>query len=68
MGWKSFHADDADLAETAGGEMQLIEHELTGQIINCFFSTYNSLGYGFLESPYSNAFKRLVWTGKQFVD
>lgn len=35
--------------------MQLIEQGLTGTIINSFFTTYNTLGYGFLESPYSNA-------------
>lgn len=35
--------------------MQLIEQDLTGQILNAFFDTYNALGYGFLESPYANA-------------
>lgn len=35
--------------------MPLIEERLTGQIIEAFFATYNALGYGFLESPYSNA-------------
>lgn len=35
--------------------MRLLEERLTGQIIEGFFSTYNALGYGFLESPYSNA-------------
>lgn len=35
--------------------MHLIEERLTGQIIRGFFATYNALGYGFLESPYSNA-------------
>lgn len=35
--------------------MGLLEEDLTGQIIEGFFSTYNALGYGFLESPYSNA-------------
>lgn len=35
--------------------MHLIEERLTGQIMEGFFCTYNALGYGFLESPYSNA-------------
>lgn len=35
--------------------MQLIEQDLTGQILNAFYDTYNALGYGFLESPYANA-------------
>ena len=35
--------------------MQLIEQDLTGQILSAFFATYNALGYGFLESPYANA-------------
>lgn len=35
--------------------MPLLEERLTGQIIEGFFCTYNALGYGFLESPYSNA-------------
>ena len=35
--------------------MKLIEQELTSQILNAFFATYNALGYGFLEGPYANA-------------
>jgi len=33
----------------------LIDEELTGKIINCFFDVYNELGYGFLEKVYENA-------------
>ena len=29
--------------------------ELTGKIINAFYTVYNQLGYGFLESVYENA-------------
>jgi GxxExxY protein len=33
-----------------------MKHELlTQDIINCFYTVYNSLGYGFLEKIYSNA-------------
>ncbi|MBP9665148.1 MAG: GxxExxY protein [Pyrinomonadaceae bacterium] len=31
------------------------EKELTGQIIRNFYTVYNTLGYGFLESVYQNA-------------
>jgi len=30
--------------------------EITGQIIKSYFEVYNSLGYGFLEKVYENAF------------
>ncbi|HSC53025.1 MAG TPA: GxxExxY protein [Phnomibacter sp.] len=34
----------------------LLHEDLTQQIIKCFFNVYNSLGYGFLEKVYENAF------------
>jgi GxxExxY protein len=34
---------------------RLVEHELTGTVIECFYRVYNELGYGFLESVYRNA-------------
>ena len=34
---------------------ELIEHQLTRQIIGAFFTCYNELGYGFLESVYRRA-------------
>jgi GxxExxY protein len=36
-------------------DMKLAERELTERIIGVFFSVYNELGYGFLESVYENA-------------
>jgi GxxExxY protein len=36
-------------------EFELIERELTHEIIGAFFTVYNELGYGFLESVYANA-------------
>jgi len=33
----------------------LIERELTGRIIECFFMVYNTLGFGMLESVYRHA-------------
>ena len=33
----------------------LVQRELTGKILKCFFRVYNVLGYGFLESVYRNA-------------
>ena len=34
---------------------QLLETELTGEIIGAFYECYNELGYGFLESVYRRA-------------
>lgn len=34
---------------------ELLHQELSGKIINCFFTVYNTLGYGFLEKVYENA-------------
>lgn len=34
---------------------ELIERELTGRIIECFFTVYNTLGFGMLESVYRHA-------------
>lgn len=34
---------------------ELIYKELTNKIINCFYTVYNTLGYGFLEKVYENA-------------
>ena len=36
-------------------DMKLAERELTERIIGVFFSVYNELGYGFIESVYENA-------------
>ena len=35
--------------------MSLINGDVTGQVIGAFYSVYNELGYGFLESAYSGA-------------
>ena len=34
-----------------------LHEELTSLIIKCFYSVYNSLGYGFLEKVYENSLK-----------
>jgi GxxExxY protein len=36
---------------------QYIHQELTSKIINCFYTVYNRLGYGFLEKVYELALK-----------
>ena len=33
-----------------------LHSDLTGQIINSFYTVYNSLGYGFMEKVSKNAF------------
>jgi len=35
--------------------VELVERELTGQIIGAFYQCYSSLGFGFLESVYRRA-------------
>jgi len=34
---------------------ELFHKELSGKIINCFYTVYNTLGFGFLEKVYENA-------------
>ena len=34
---------------------QYLHKELTSKIINCFYTVYNTLGYGFLEKVYENS-------------
>ena len=34
-----------------------LHEELTSKIINCFYTVYNKLGYGFLEKVYENSLK-----------
>ncbi len=36
--------------------MELLHKDLTEKIINCYYKVYNTLGYGFLEKVYENAF------------
>ncbi len=36
-------------------ELDYKHSELTSSIINCFYTVYNKLGYGFLEKVYENA-------------
>lgn len=35
--------------------MDILYHDKTDKIINCFFKVYNRLGFGFLEKVYHNA-------------
>jgi GxxExxY protein len=35
---------------------KILHEELTGKIIKVFYTVYNSLGHGFLEKVYENAF------------
>ena len=39
---------------------KLVEEKLTESIIGSFFYVYNQLGYGFLESIYSNAMAKIL--------
>jgi len=41
--------------DTDHAPVELIEAQLTGRIIQCFFTVYNTLGCGFLESVYRKA-------------
>ena len=41
--------------EIASERPRLIDEELTGKVIGAFYTVYNTLGYGFLESVYSRA-------------
>jgi GxxExxY protein len=34
---------------------ELLHKDLTNKIINCFFTVYNTLGFGFLEKVYENS-------------
>jgi len=34
---------------------ELLHKDLTSKIINCFYTVYNTLGFGFLEKVYENA-------------
>jgi GxxExxY protein len=34
----------------------MIHQEITSEIIRCFYQVYNTLGFGFLEKVYENAF------------
>ena len=36
---------------------EYLHKDLTSQIIHCFYTVYNTLGYGFLEKVYENALK-----------
>ena len=36
---------------------EYLHKDLTSKIINCFYTVYNTLGYGFLEKVYENALK-----------
>ncbi len=36
--------------------MELLHKNLSEKIINCYYKVYNTLGYGFLEKVYENAF------------
>lgn len=36
---------------------EYLHKELTSKIIQCFYTVYNTLGYGFLEKVYENALK-----------
>jgi GxxExxY protein len=38
----------------------LVEEELTGAIIKAFYHVYNALGYGFLESIYTEGMARTL--------
>jgi GxxExxY protein len=41
--------------ESGLAQGELVEGQLTGRIIECFFTVYNTLGFGLLESVYRHA-------------
>lgn len=43
------------LPDSGPATHELIERQLTGRIIQCFFTVYNTLGFGMLESVYRRA-------------
>ena len=47
---------------------EYLHKELTSQIIKCFYTVYNKLGYGFLEKVYENALKIELQNNGLFVE
>jgi GxxExxY protein len=43
------------MTRTRPDELQLLERELTGEIIGAFYECYSDLGFGFLETVYRRA-------------
>jgi GxxExxY protein len=43
------------MTENESARVELLERELTGEIIGAFYHCYRQLGFGFLESVYRNA-------------
>jgi GxxExxY protein len=57
FGWRqqSGIADLRRMTRKQQDRLQLLENELTGEIIGAFYECYNDLGFGFLESVYRRA-------------
>jgi GxxExxY protein len=45
-----------------------LHKDITSEIINCFYTVYNKLGYGFLEKVYENALKIELESKGLFVE
>lgn len=45
-----------------------LHKDLSSRIINCFYTVYNTLGYGFLEKVYENALKIELEKHNLFVE
>ncbi len=49
---------------------EILHKELTNKILDCFYTVYNTLGFGFLEKVYENAmmvelYKQRIYAEKQ---
>jgi GxxExxY protein len=49
---------------------EILHKELTNKIVGCFYTVYNTLGFGFLEKVYENAmmvelYKQRIYAEKQ---
>jgi len=44
-----------ELPDSGRASIELIHAQLTGKIIDCFYTVYNNLDFGMLESVYRNA-------------
>jgi GxxExxY protein len=62
------NADERGSGAAKTAETQLLHADLTEKIIGVFYEVYNELGYGFLESVYSEAIRIALTQAGFFVE